>query len=194
MQNNASGLTNLLFLAIAEVPQYPQFVEQRRKHMDLQLADILHMSLGIVGELGELVQAICKEDLSNLEEEVGDCYFYIVGLRNILMLEYPAELLPAPSPTLHQLGAEIDALVAATDLLDTVKKLWVYEKALSVESIATALETVEFFLIQTLFDFFGQDFKLAEILRGNIAKLEKRYPSGYTNSAAQARVDKAPGE
>jgi NTP pyrophosphatase (non-canonical NTP hydrolase) len=48
----------------------------------------IHMAIGIVGEAGELIDAIkkqaiyCKElDLTNVIEELGDLEFYMEGLR-----------------------------------------------------------------------------------------------------------------
>lgn len=88
-------------------------------------ADLIHMIMGIVGEAGELLDAIKKHtiynkplDLENIIEELGDLDFYTEGLRQILGL--------------------------------------------------------------------SRD----EILAHNIKKLSKRYQDGYSDKAAQERIDK----
>lgn len=52
---------------------------------------LLHMSMGLTGEVGELVDAIKKSlfyrkelDLENVIEELGDIEFYLEGLRESL--------------------------------------------------------------------------------------------------------------
>ena len=58
------------------------------KEMTPENAHLLHMSMGISGEAGELVDAIkksviyCKPiDYDNVIEELGDLEFYLEGLR-----------------------------------------------------------------------------------------------------------------
>ena len=61
--------------------------------MNAKAAHILHMSIGIAGEAGELLDAIKKHviygkdlDLENVIEELGDLEFYMEGLRAALCL------------------------------------------------------------------------------------------------------------
>jgi NTP pyrophosphatase (non-canonical NTP hydrolase) len=56
-------------------------------------ADMLHMVLGMAGEVGEIVDAVkkaaiyCKNlDIDNIKEELGDLEFYMEGLRQIVGL------------------------------------------------------------------------------------------------------------
>lgn len=62
--------------------------------MTLTKAHLLHMVLGVAGEVGELVDAIKKHcfydkplDYVNLAEELGDLEFYLAGLRQGLQLK-----------------------------------------------------------------------------------------------------------
>jgi NTP pyrophosphatase (non-canonical NTP hydrolase) len=80
---------------------YKDFVRGITKHpsdINRELTDrdcdLLHMSLGITGEVGELVDAIKKHviyrkdiDFENVKEELGDIMFYMVGLCHIFGLE-----------------------------------------------------------------------------------------------------------
>ena len=61
--------------------------------MNAKAAHILHMSIGIAGEAGELLDAIKKHviygkdlDVENVIEELGDLEFYMEGLRAALYL------------------------------------------------------------------------------------------------------------
>lgn len=54
-------------------------------------ADIMHMTMGICGEAGELLDAVKKHviygkdlDFKNLREELGDIEFYLQGIRNAM--------------------------------------------------------------------------------------------------------------
>ena len=74
--------------------EYEKFVASRCKKggdINLSVAErhILHMLLGLSGEVGELVDALKKSiiynkvlDTNNVIEELGDIEFYLAGLRN----------------------------------------------------------------------------------------------------------------
>ena len=71
--------------------EYRDFVASRMKPMETLQADLLHMTLGVAGESGELVDAIKKHwaygkllDVGNVVEELGDLLFYIQGVLNIV--------------------------------------------------------------------------------------------------------------
>ena len=61
------------------------------KTLTPELANILHMAVGISGEAGELLDAVKKAsvynkpiDMANVIEELGDMEFYMEGLRTAL--------------------------------------------------------------------------------------------------------------
>ena len=79
--------------------KYTEFVRSRKKDpddigpFDQTQKDLLHMTLGIAGEAGELVDAVKKHviydkdlDLGNVIEELGDLEFYLEGFRDALGL------------------------------------------------------------------------------------------------------------
>jgi len=58
---------------------------------DIEKANLVHLVLGLVGEAGELLDAIKKNyaynkrlDIENVKEELGDIEFYLEGLRQHL--------------------------------------------------------------------------------------------------------------
>lgn len=62
--------------------------------LDWRKIDLIHMTIGISGEAGELLDAIKKHviynkdlDTSNIIEELGDIEFYLQGLRNTLNID-----------------------------------------------------------------------------------------------------------
>lgn len=69
------------------VYEYRDFVKSRMKSMDTLQEDLLHMTLGIAGESGDLVDAVKKYwaygkplNVNNVIEELGDLLFYIQGM------------------------------------------------------------------------------------------------------------------
>ena len=75
----------------------------------------------------------------------------------------------------------------AGELLDAVKKHVVYNKPLDVENMKEEFGDFEFYYRKALMI---MAFSRTVIQQYNIVKLEKRYPAGYTDGAAQARADK----
>lgn len=76
----------------------------------------------------------------------------------------------------------------AGELLDAIKKTWVYGKLLDRANVIEELGDIEFYAeaLRTLLDI-DRD----EVIAANIAKLERRYPTKYTDELALARRDKA---
>lgn len=76
----------------------------------------------------------------------------------------------------------------AGELLDAIKKTWVYGKSLDRANIIEELGDIEFYsealrgLLNVTRD---------EVIAANIAKLQVRYPTQYTDALALARLDKA---
>lgn len=76
----------------------------------------------------------------------------------------------------------------AGELIDAVKKHWVYNKPLDLENVKEELGDILFYM-QKLCNMYG--WSIPEVLMANKTKLEKRYPSGtYSDAQAQARADK----
>src|SRR6185312_15396742 len=82
------------------------------------------------------------------------------------------------------------------EVLDHMKKLWVYDKPLTEEVLAKIEEEMGdvihyyFMLMIHLSEVVGKDYDLSYFFRNNMLKLSKRYPNGFTKQAALARADK----
>lgn len=76
----------------------------------------------------------------------------------------------------------------AGEVIDAVKKYWVYNKPLDTENLKEELGDIIFYM-QKLCNMYG--WTLNEVTKANMDKLKKRYPSGtYSDAQAQARADK----
>lgn len=73
------------------------------------------------------------------------------------------------------------------ELLDAIKKTWIYGKELDTENLLEECGDTLFY-IQALLTECG--FTLDDAMQHNMAKLAKRYPEGYTDKAARDRADK----
>lgn len=75
----------------------------------------------------------------------------------------------------------------AGEILDTVKKSWIYGKDLNTDNLREELGDL-FFYMQMMCNTFGWTF--TDIIEQNIQKLSIRYPEAYTDELAIKRLDK----
>lgn len=88
---------------------------------------------------------------------------------------------------LQILHAAIGISGEAGELLDAVKKLWAYNKPLDISNVREELGDILFYIRALC-----QALEISEesCMRDTVSKLNKRYPEGYTDAAAQTRADK----
>lgn len=91
------------------------------------------------------------------------------------------------TPIEDRLHAAVGIAGEAGELLDAIKKTWVYNKPLDEGNVIEELGDLMFY-IQAMA--LVQGVSLAYVMAENTQKLLTRYPTGYTDAAAQARVDK----
>ena len=97
-----------------------------------------------------------------------------------------------PSIVEDRLHAAVGISGEAGELLDAVKKNWVYNKELDSENVKEELGDLMFYITAMML---LQGITLDEVLEANVTKLEKRYAGlQYSDEAAQTRADKATGE
>lgn len=93
------------------------------------------------------------------------------------------------SPILNLLHGAVGVAGEAGELLDAIKKNWVYNKPLDKDNILEELGDLRFYM-QVIANHLG--FTEQMILDGNRDKLKQRYTSlHYSDLAAQARADKS---
>lgn len=155
---------------------------------------LLHMVIGVVGEVGELYVPIeahdrGKElDLDNIKEELGDIEFFLEGLRQGYGINHD-ETVPEIGYSLCSALRTLNKLsVSASELLDATKKYVIYNKPLDVSLIVSCLKDIEMDLSA-----FRAHFGLSreDVIQLNKEKLSKRYSEGsYSDKQAQERADK----
>ena len=94
-----------------------------------------------------------------------------------------------PTLTDDILHAAVGISGEAGELLDAVKKHWAYGKPLDMVNVIEELGDLEYYM-RAMYKVLNLN--RDDVLMANIEKLNKRYPSGYTNEAALARADKVP--
>lgn len=88
-----------------------------------------------------------------------------------------------------QLHACIGLAGESGECLDLVKKSWVYGKPLDLVKLQTeAGDTLHYLVMLCI----ANGWTLEDLVANNRAKLNLRYPTGYTDAAAIARADVVP--
>lgn len=163
--------------------------------LDPHKVNLWHAATGIAGEGTELLEGLLLDgaDRENLIEESGDLYFYIEQMvqGTGIVIDWNAVNTYACSMDISPGSlAEYATRVAVYSggILDTVKKLAIYNKELDTATLQLQLTSlVENLTALGLMHGFGR----GDALSHNIAKLSKRYEGlRYTDEAAQKRADK----
>lgn len=138
--------------------------------------DIHHMVLGMITELGEILDVYKKKfaygkdiDWVNVKEEIGDFYWYVANFDNIVKIS-DRDITDIKSAIKNNefediLHALSHVMNAHTDMLYIIT------------NVHAASDLVMNFCIQHKFDVFA-------ILETNIKKLQARYPDKFTKDKA----------
>jgi len=184
-----------------------------KRKPELPYWDVEHANLGLVTEIGELLDALKKEriygkrlDHANVLEEFGDIAFYaLAGLivvgkyrnRSLTDLAETVALLPSYSVRFGSVDPVIGwcrVITAVTLTVDMIEVRRVNEMPMD-EIIADQLERTYQAILSAVaggIEYFALGYGLMYALQDNQTKLAKRYPSGsYTDEQALARADKA---
>jgi hypothetical protein len=170
--------------SLSSLLSYRDFVLSRVKWLGSFPLDFHHAVTGLCGEAIEFQYAT---SLDNEIEEHGDMEFYYHHA--LLALEMWGYNSLSPIKYHHLPHSYLPIIKIAGDLLDFGKKIWIYGEDPRDLPIHDALREMEKSLSKHALRF-SREISQAK----NRAKLERRYPSGYTDAAAQARADKPAGE
>ena len=156
--------------------QYQQQAKRTCASLGSKELDLAHMALGINTEVVELEEAIEKDDLVNIKEEIGDLFFYVANAFTFLNVEMPnmSYLIPTEKNYIRELYK------ITANFQDTVKKHIAYGKKLD----NNALTEIQFAVMEliTYYNFDG-----SKILDKNIEKLKSRFPEKFTTEKALNR-------
>ena len=156
---------------------YPEFVKGLIKPgadilatLTPEKCNLLHMAVGLIGEVAELFDAT---DPAHIVEEIGDCEFFLEGLKAVVGTGEPIE--------------SGSIIVIAGDILDHVKKHTVYNKPLDEQQLRRLIATFD----KELEGIYAETgISRDKVLQANMEKLMLRYKAGYSDKAAQERADK----
>lgn len=159
--------------------RYDQFVARLLKPLPENL-NALHIGLGLAGELCEL----CGKDVDELEE-YGDYEFYLQALLD----HYNLTCYGCPGVNTDEKIVDLNTFVSATgDLVDAIKREYIYNKPRELDRIMIAVGHIYSFLTV---EYANMETSRAEILQANAIKLERRYAGlYYSDAAAINRADK----
>lgn len=146
---------------------------------------ILHMLIGVIGEVLELELAVITQDheltAAEVVEELGDIEFYLTGLCISFSID------PSTDASTNKIGTLAQLRIAAEDLLTAIKRYIIYNQRDKYDNVRGALE----YLRKCLRSYYTtHDIPQGEVLHKNIIKLRKRYGETYSDTAAKARKDK----
>lgn len=158
--------------------RYDMFVARLLKPLPEQLS-ALHIAVGLAGELGELFH----EDADEIEE-CGDYEFYLQAA----LSHYGLTIFECYPHNFSLTVSDEEFVYWTGQLIDCIKREYIYNKPREIERIKKCLGTVNMYLTDT---YTGMGTPRAEVLQANAIKLEKRYAGlYYSDEAAQARADK----
>jgi NTP pyrophosphatase (non-canonical NTP hydrolase) len=166
----------------------------RRQLRDKQLLRLLHAGMGMVTETSELFVAIENMDLLNIQEELGDIFWYIAIAYDSLncILEEEEDYLRSPFVPLSKWWNGCDnykmehmLLKNISKYIDVIKKRIYYGDVLNVDIILNTLQDIFNNVCWIMGDF--SCINLEGVLSDNIKKLDKRYKNRFNKEGALNR-------
>lgn len=117
-------MENYRELATRTECEYSESLVERAK----ENVRLLHAVLGLGGEIAELREAIKNDDQLNVLEELGDCYWYLAIIENVLDLSFKFD------PKMFLVDANEEDLVDDLEyhickLIDMMKRTIYYNKS-----------------------------------------------------------------
>lgn len=146
---------------------------------------LMHGILGMSGEAGEI--ASCNSEADNFEDslqkEIGDWMWYFATAAKALDKSIAGIF--ASGFTIHS-DQVVHITISSGIMIESLKKWLYYGKPMDMLEIEKAMANACAWIWE-MADY--NEINLREILEGNIAKLQKRFPTKFTAADAIARVD-----
>lgn len=173
-----------------------------KAEQDSTLGNLVHASLGLATESGEFSAEVwatvagaerTEAMRAHMVEELGDVLWYCAlgcyALDTTMNAAFAAFSLRYG--TFHTLTTVALALSTASGAFTTeVKRMARYGKEMTPEMAAHMVEEIGNVIASIHRACRPLGTTLESIAAGNVAKLRKRFPEGFTNEAAEARADK----
>lgn len=164
-------------------------LEQYRKETLRTLPDLgslqansLHMTVGILTEIGELIElpfiydnAYDEIRINKEKDELFDCFWYMSNYANLHDLKF-FEVVNTKYMPYHPLELTNAYIISAAKLLDIDKKSFAYGKSYSKEDRQKAFSEL-YTHFRLMVEQFG--FDMEECMEKNIAKIRVRFPEKF---------------
>jgi hypothetical protein len=149
---------------------------------------IIHMVVGVSGEVSGLLVAFVNDDQDKVLEELGGIEFYFEGLCQELDVENRRAVIERDEIISDPL---LDVFIHASNMFDIVKKLVFYKDASDLDALRTEMQVFR----DALDQFYAvTEFTHHQALVANIEKLRTRYEGfNYSGESAQVCNDKERG-
>ncbi len=145
--------------------------------------DLMHMALGLAGEISELDVAYDDGNMEKIILEAGDVEFYLQGIRRRFGLGYIEPITEDSRVNYIHL-----ARIRALELVDLIKKLTINKNYKKFDDCIDQIRLLDRALAALYASMF---IERDTILKANIKKLTKRYGGDlkYSDSAAAEKKD-----
>jgi hypothetical protein len=172
--------------AVMSATNYSDFVTSRVKWLGTPQLNLVHSGMGLLGEAIEFSEAHLP---SHKMEELGDLEFYFEHARQTVAQFYDGDPHSVIRDEFRDLERDPQHWIIhwCAEYHDYAKKAFIYGKPLAELDFMGCLVRIQLCLY-----FLSSKLRTTrtDVQEENMAKLEKRYPMGYTDAAAQARADK----
>ncbi len=167
------------------IKNYQELALRTQKNMPTPIEDTVHMTLGVIGEYGELEKAVKNKDNKNIREEVGDITWYVANDCTHHGLNFE-EITNKAWETMDEEETFNNGGYDCFGYVDYVKKVYVYGAPLDVKVMKRYLTNIMRFAINQTY-WRGDGFELETLLQINIDKLLVRFPNKFTSFDALNR-------
>jgi NTP pyrophosphatase (non-canonical NTP hydrolase) len=170
---------------LEKIEDYQKFAIRTMKQESVQRM-MLHCTMGMVGELGELIE-VGGLDSMKRSLELGDCLWYAANMCQILGLEIHEIIAEAEardreiiqSYDFLYMPPDIRAVIWAAQLTDIIKKEFFYGKEYVRGDVISILKK---YIVAIVDLTYLHSLTVFGVARNNIAKLEARYPNLVFNA------------
>lgn len=161
------------------------------------ILDSLHCLVGVKSEHYELVNAIVKNDVPNIGEEITDKAWYATNFCNVRNITPSVDLqsldssyfmsLPDAARQQRIISASNQLNLALSELQDYDKKEWAYRKPATEAIHARRIELINI-VLNRLNDLYAlNDLDAEKCMEQNINKLKARFPDKFDMDKANNR-------
>lgn len=174
--------------------EYLPLAARTVKPLNSDIENVGHAVLGFFTEIQELEEALVSGDGVNVNEEIGDMFWYIALLANTAQVNFDhftgprveeARTAISDLVTVHSYGLSHAMVCLVSSCLDPIKKRYIYNSD-KVDKDKVDIKIFDILsILLAVCEFLGSD--AGDIMKRNIEKLKKRYPEKYTDVDAVNR-------